>query len=244
MTRALIIGTAAGLLVWAPHEARAQWVVTDPVQHILSQLGLTDQATQIAKAVAQLQQLQRNYQMLMNQYQAIAHLSDQVTGIARGLTTTPTLQNPLPGLGQIQSLVNGVVKPSGSGSQYLQTNTYYTPNGTDPGAQELIRRQQATAGIQGMATDALNSLEQRAASLKEFLGSIASSPDIQQTAAINARLQLEQNYVAAQQAQATNLMTLAASQQAVAQNRAEEMAQKDAADWQAKTESAWSMGQQ
>ena len=243
MKRTFIIGAAAGLLIWAPHEAHAQWIVADPVQHILSQLGLVDQATQIAKAVAQLEQLQQSYQMLMSQYQAIAHIPQEVTGIASGLTTTPTLQNPLPGIGQLQGLVNGITPPSGYGSQYLQTNTYYTPNSTDPGAQELIRRQQATAGIQGMATDALHSLEQRSTALKEFLGSIGGSPDIQQTEAVNARLQLEQNYVAGQQAQAANLMTLATAQQAVTQNRAEEIAQKDAAAWQAKTESSWSMGQ-
>jgi hypothetical protein len=77
----------------------------------------------------------------------------------------------------------------------------------------------------------------------EFLDKIGGSPDIQQTAAINARLQLEQNYVAGQQTQAANLMTLATAQEAVTQNRAEEIARKDAADWQAKTESSWSMGQ-
>ena len=68
MKRTFIIGAAAGLFIWAPHKAHAQWVVTDPVQHILSQLGLADQATQIAKAVAQLEQLQQSYQMPVSQY--------------------------------------------------------------------------------------------------------------------------------------------------------------------------------
>lgn len=147
--------------------------------------------------------MQRQYQMLTSQYKAIAHLPQNVAGMASGLTTSPTLQNPFPQSYAITNITNGsALGPvTELANQLQQTNTYYAPTGDDAAAIEMRARSGGLAGIQAMAVNAMHSLEQRSASLGQFLSGIGSSPDVQQSAAIQARLQLEQNYVATQQAQ-------------------------------------------
>ena len=63
--------------------------------------------------------------------------------------------------------------------------------------------------------------------------------DVQQSAAIQARLQLEQNYAARQQAAATNLATLASAQSGVNQQQDIEAARRSAESWENATASAW-----
>src|SRR5690349_8315773 len=185
--------------------------------------------------------MQQQYQMLYSQYQAIAHLRQNITGMASGLTTSPTLQNPFPQSYALTGIMNGTAlgPVNGLANQFRQSNAYYEPQGDDPAAVEMRRRADGLSGIQAMATNAMHSLEQRASSLGEFLSGIGESPNIQQTAAIQARLQLEQNYVATQQAQATNLKVLADAQAQANQLRDTQIARKSADDWYDKTNGIW-----
>ena len=125
----------------------------------------------LGKWVDQLQAMQRQYQMLTSQYQAIAHLPQNVAGMASGLTTSPTLQNPFPQSYAITNITNGsALGPvTGLANQLKQTNTYYAPTGDDAAAVEMRTRSGGLAGIQAMAVNAMHSLEQRSASLGQFL---------------------------------------------------------------------------
>lgn len=234
MKRILLVGSFVGALTYAS-VARAQIPVTDAGSHLLQQLGIANQVRELAHWVEQLQAMERQYQELVYQYQAIAHLPQNIAGMARGLTTSPSLMNPFPQVGQISGILNGssLGPVTGLANRFRDANRYYDPTGDDPAAVEMRLRAEGTSGIQAMAANAIESLQDRIASLHEFLDGIGDSPDIQQTAAIQARLQLEQNYVAAQQAQATNLATLAAAQGRADQQRELERARADAEAWRA-----------
>jgi conjugal transfer/entry exclusion protein len=231
MKRILLAGIC--LLAFAPR-AHALFgagdVVFDPTMHAEQ---LLNDARQAGDALKQLQQLQQQYQMLHSQYEAIAHLPQTIMSMGRSLITTPTLQNPFPQSYQLQGILSGnsLGPVDGVASGFRQLNTYYEPKGDDPAAVELRRRADSTSGIQALATNAMHSLEQRAAALKDFIGGISASPDLQETVAIGDRLQLENNYASGQQAQAANLKVLADAQVQVNQQRDAEAARQDAADW-------------
>jgi hypothetical protein len=147
-------------------------VVFDPTMHAEQLLG---NARRAADALKELQQLQQQYAMLRNQYEAIAHLPQTITNMGRSLITTPTLQNPFPQSYQLQGILSGnsLGPVDGVASGFRQMNTYYEPKGDDPAAVELRRRADSTSGIQALATNAMHSLEQRAAALKDFIGGIS-----------------------------------------------------------------------
>ncbi len=208
-------------------------IVSDPGSYV-------NQATEIGKLVAQLNQLQQQYQVMTQQYAAIAHLPQNIEGIASSLTTGG-LRNAMPSVTQLGTLLDGTDAGSWGGlaSGYNDRDRYADPTGDDPGAVEMLKQRSGLANIQAVATNNIQSLQQRAASLGDFLGSIGSSPDIQQTAAIQARLQLEQNFVATQQAQATNLQVLANAQAQVSQQRANEASRQSAEEWRNQTAGVW-----
>jgi hypothetical protein len=227
MKRVLLAGIAA-LALSGTQPARAVIPVTEdgPL------LGITTQGwiKEAADAVKQLQELQRQYAMLTQQYEAIAHLPQNAMNMGRGLIASPSLQNPFPQSGQLSGIMSGsALGPVAAlAGQFRQSNTYYEPQGDDPAAVEMRRRADGVSGVQAMATNAMHSLEERSASLKEFIGGISASPDIAETQAITARLQLEQNYASVQQAQVQQLMVLAKAQEQATQLRAEERRRQDA----------------
>ncbi len=179
---------------------------TQGVQQLISLgKGIAAWAEQKASQMVQsLSWYQQQYGALMQQYEAIAHLPRQIGSIASSLTS-PTLQNPIPNVGSLTGIMSGSAlgPTAGLAGQFLGTNTYYRTNSTDPAAQEALQRDNGFAGMQSLATGALQSLQLRAAALPEFRGAIDSSTDIQQTMAINARLSVEQNIATNQQAQAS-----------------------------------------
>ena len=217
---ALLAGTAL-LSIVAASPAYAQWEVNDPGTHINTALTL-------AQAIETVVQLKMTYDQIVSTYEAIAHAPDGITGLASALNAMG-MRNPYPQTGQVPGIVNGTGFGSISGlaQQFMALNRYHTPEGDDFAAQEMLRRAQATAGVQGMALQAMQAVEKRAEDLGVFLAAIGDSPDIQQTMAINARLQLEQNFVAGQQAQAQQLAVLQHAQDDVARQRAEEKHRQD-----------------
>jgi type IV secretion system protein VirB5 len=241
MTRALLGSIALGsLLVLAP-AARAQGMpVIDTLGNMYHALEQSELVQQTANAVRQLEELQRQYQMMTYQYQAIAHVPQQVMSMGSALTS-PTLQNPLPEVSQFSGILSGnsLGPVTGLANTVVSTDRYYEPTGSDAGATEMIRRRSSTSGIEAMAMNGIASLQAQTKSLGEFLSSIGSSPDVQQSAAINARLALEQNYAARQQASATHLQTLAMMQQAVSQQRDTEASRQDAEQWRDATAAAF-----
>lgn len=233
MRSILLASTVAALTcVAAIHPARAILGVGDVV------IDPTAIAQQAKDMLSQLNTLHQQYDTLRSQLAAISHVPQEAMGAASSLTQMPSLQNPFPQAGSLQGLLNGS-SPLSSATTFLDGNRVYAPSGTDFAATEMLARGQSTANLQSIATGAMQAIERRASSLREFFGTIGSSPDVQETSAIQARLAVEQNFVSGQQVQATQLANLIALQNRVDQQRASEAARRNEEELQEHTASAW-----
>ncbi|MGE4043376.1 MAG: type IV secretion system protein [Acetobacteraceae bacterium] len=222
MTNARRLKRAAALLALvalASGGAKAQLVVECPKCH--------SEVTDTLRWMQQAKDMVASLERMKQQYEAIAHLPDNVMGMANRLTTTPSLQNPFPQAGIISRAMGGEGITDGAAAM-MEQNRFYEPQGDDWTAQEMNRRSAATANIQAMAIRHMQAIEERQQSLTEFYAGIEASPDIQQSAAIQARLQLEQNFAVSQQAQAQQLASLVQLQNRVDAQRIEEKQRKDA----------------
>jgi type IV secretion system protein VirB5 len=215
MRKILLAGTAALALVSAL-PVRADLPVID--------------VTSIGKLLAQIQILQQQLNTLISTYTALAHDVSGVNGLASTLNL-PGLQNPLPMTGLMPGAISGITAPSALGGawsglagQYLSYNQVYQPGAlgaTDWQAQQLQKNANYIASIQAIATQNLQALETRASEIPQIQASLSAASTIQDVTAIQSRLASEQNFVAAQAAQAQNLQLLL-----VAQREAEEQAQQ------------------
>jgi type IV secretion system protein VirB5 len=209
--------TSVGLLAMAGFAGTsyAQTVVIDPA--VISQI------------VLQLKQMIAEYQVLQSSLAAVQHGSPNIMGIAPGLMSG---QMRLPG--SSASMMPGLNFGSGltsGGSSFYGQNHVYTPTGTDWQAQELQRRQVATANIQGESQTGMTQIAARIASLAQLEASIQSQPDVTAVAAVNARINAEHAYLANESNNVSNLRLLQQSQATVDQQRAEQHDRQQAEQW-------------
>lgn len=203
----------------------------------LAQVPVIDNAS-LANLVRQLQEAEQQYQELVNQYNELkatyAAVDQNVNPNqwSQQLDTT-TMQNSVPDTSLLPNMLDGLSPPSSLGGnigslaqQYYGLNKVYIPTGTDFASTQIQQGANQTANIEAIATQNLQSLEAREQDLPAIQSQLTSATTIQQVASIQARLAAEQNYVGAQQAQATNLQLLAseenrAGQEAAAQENAQ-----------------------
>jgi hypothetical protein len=138
---ALLAGTALLVLAVAP-AARAQGIPVYDNANFLSQVK------ELAEWAKQLQAMEEQYRQLVRTYEAIAHAPDGVTALATALNAVEQ-RNPYPQTAQIPEIAKGTGSISGLTRQFMDLNRYHQPEGDDFTAQELVRRAQATAGVQG-----------------------------------------------------------------------------------------------
>ncbi len=183
-----------------------------------SNLAQTTLAAQ--RALSELQQLTAQYNQLVMTYQMLTNPTD-VLGMATGLAT-PTLQNPLPAVTVLNTLVGGQTAASGAGAQFYNQSHIYTPTDGSVASTQLIASANSIANLQGVASTNLQSIQQRLALLPALVTALSAATSITQVNAINGRIAVEANYVQAQQAQAQNLSILASQQEASARQQAQE----------------------
>ncbi|HQT84932.1 MULTISPECIES: type IV secretion system protein [Acidiphilium] len=189
----------------------------------LAQVPVIDSAS-ILQLVNQLNEARQQYAELVSQYQQLkqtyAALSQDVNPNqwAQQLEQ-PLMQNSMPNTTLLPSALAGISPPSELGGnlsslaqQYLGQNRVYQPQGQDFQARQMREQANATAAMEAMATQNLQSLQAREADLPQIQQQLNSATTIQQVSAIQARLAAEQNYVTAQNAQAANLQVLAMEQ--------------------------------
>ena len=190
-----------------------------------------DAAAVAAKWVQQAEQMKEQYQQLLYTVESLQHLNPGSLSVAEGLLNNATR---LPG--SVPEVVPGYnfgSTLSGPGQQFYDQNHYYTPQGNDWTAQEMQRRQYATANLQGEAQTGLTTIQARLASLTELENSIPAQPDIQATAAFNARINAEKMYLVNETNHIQNLQLLQQTQARVDQQRAEQHGRKEAEEWAA-----------
>jgi hypothetical protein len=224
MRRALLLSAVPMLLT--AHSAWSQQVVICPTctQEIPAVLNY---AAVIAKWVQQAEQMREQYQQLVWTYESLHHMNPQSLTTAAGLLT-----NRLPGSGaaEMPALAYGS-NLSGHGQQFYNQSHYYTPEGHDWNAEEMQRREYATANLQGEAQAGMTRIAERVASLNELQASIPEQPDVQATDAINASFSSEQAFLANESNHINNLRTLQASQQAVDIQRSEQHSRQQIDEW-------------
>jgi hypothetical protein len=186
-------------------------------------------AAVIAKWVQQAEQMRLQYEQLVYTYESLHHLNPQSLSVAAGLLNNA---QRLPGSGAAEMPgLNYGTNLSGAGQQFYNQNHYYTPDGDDWNAQEMQRRQYATANLQGEAQTHINAIEGRLAGLNELQASIPDQPDVTAVTAINARISSEQAFLANEQNHLHNLRLLQQTQQSVDQQRAEQHSREQIDAW-------------
>ena len=217
----LLLATVCLCASLAP--ARAVIPVTD-------ELGLPQWLQQTASAAQQVAQLRQSYTQLTNVYGSLAHLNS-VAGVATVLGQ-PLVRNSMPGAGTVGNLLSGGTSVGGlanTAQSFLQRNQVYRPTGTDAGALAMNSNAMSLANVQAMAQQSLDSIQTRMSGLDELQATIDGQPDVQALAAVQARIASEGTFIQAQQVQATQLQTLAATQ-AQAQLQAEQQSRRQSAD--------------
>jgi hypothetical protein len=227
MRRSVLL--AAPMLLTA-HLAWAQAVVICPTctQEIPAALNYV---AVLARWAQQFQQMEAQYQQLVETYESLHHLNAQSLTTAAGLLGNAqhlagSAAAELPGLNYGANL-------SGAGQQFYNQNHYYTPEGEDWNALEMKRRQYATANLQGEAQTSIEAIEKRLAGLNELQASIPEQPDVTAVAAINARINSEQAFLANETNHIQQLQLLQQTQTHVDQQRAEQHSRELSDKWDA-----------
>ena len=216
------------LLPAAKAHAQAAVFCANCTEEITAQINY---ALVLANWVSQLEQMRQHYQQLIYTVESLKHPNPGSLDVAQGLLNNATR---LPGSAAAEMPgMNYGSNLSGAGQQFYDQNHYYTPQGNDWTAQEMQRRQYATANLQGEAQTGLTTIQARLASLTELENSIPAQPDIQATAAFNARINAEKMYLANETNHVQNLQLLQQTQARVDQQRAEQHGRKEADEWAA-----------
>ena len=180
----LVVAVLVGVAV--PLAARAQVPVID--------------GTAIAQLINQLREAEQQYNELVQSYDQLRGTYQALTGMVNPnqwaqQLEQPFLQDPLPDTNIIPSLLDGLSPPSELGGnlanlaqQYLGQNQVYQPQGQDFQATQLRDAANSTAEMEAVATQNLQSLQQREADLTQLQDQLSSAGTIQQVASIQARL--------------------------------------------------------
>ena len=209
MRSMLLAGTAA-VVLFTSDGAWAQVAVYDGANFGNTARSVVQGAQQLQQLAHQLQTMQQQLTTAQQTFESLAHLptselqsfSSQfnVTALRNILPTSPaTLGNIMngSGLGNMGSL----------GQQYSSQNRIYQPQSSDFAAQQMTSNANSIAGVQALANQLFFSSSQHIAAIQTLEGELSSAPDEKTVGDLQARVQTEQTYLAAQQVQAQSIQT-------------------------------------
>lgn len=209
MRKLLLVGTA---LCGFGSQAFGQLPVSDVGTHILEQLGIANQITELQRWVTQLQGMQQQLQQLQTTYQALSHVTDM--GTAVGALGSLGIQNPLPvNAYAVQGMMSAGTNPGGLlsslngflGSTNTTNRVYTAPDPNSFMSQQINANGGGLAGAQALALQLYQSAADRMPLLRELQARISTSKDPAEREALIARIGVEQAYIQNSQTQATNL---------------------------------------
>ena len=225
-TRKLLLVSTVLLPVLGVHGAHAQIPVIDAGS--IAQL-----VQQVATAGHQLQQLQLQYNQMVQQYNALAKLTTM--GSIEPQLLSPINQNPMmPDANQAMAFLNGGSLTgqgqAGSNAQSLfNQNHVYTSSTPGFLGTEMTRNANSVAALMGAAQLLYATAQSRISSLSNLQAQLNSAHDPKDVLDLQARLQSEGTFIQNQQQQAQALMTVAQMQQANERQRYQEQRQSDIA---------------
>jgi type IV secretion system protein VirB5 len=223
------IGIAGGTTA-----TRAQMAVVD--HGSIAQL-----VDQVQTAAQQLNVLKQAYDTATQTYQQVYQTYAMLTRFANpnGIATeleAPFLQNPMSSVTGLPNVISGASSFAGIGnnlgnlvSAFSNLNRVYSPTGSDFTATSINQQANSISNLLALATQNLQSLQQRTGGLQALQDRLGTASDIQAVTSVNARIAAEQGYIQTQSAEATSLQT-AAQMQLAAQRAAQEQKQRQDAD--------------
>ena len=236
MTRWRLLALAGLLvmgLIGVPRPAEAQIfggkIVFDP--------SVFEQVLQQARqGLQQLQQLQRDGQILESQYQQLRTFYRsfaQLTNVSQlaSLLESPSVMDPLPQITGLESMLSGEGFTGHLGSlvrQFEQQNEVYSPTGTDWQARQMRRNAAITAGQEALGSALYNGAAQRIAGMAQLNSDLGSAEDPKQTLDLIARADIENGIAQSQEVQAQSIAIMQRAQQDNARQRYQ---QEQRAEW-------------
>ncbi|MBV8615777.1 MAG: hypothetical protein JOY66_18695 [Acetobacteraceae bacterium] len=188
--------------------------------------------TAVNQAIQEVEQLKQEVQTMRGVFGALAHPSD-ILGATAGLNGN-SLGQVLPNGQELQADVSGTGDGgalAGQSQQYLQQDQVYKTSDTDFQAQMMVRAAQRNANIRALAQNASDALQQRATGIDDLSQRLSTAKDVTDFAALQDRLQVEQNRVADIQAQIPTLYLMAQQQEKVDQEQQLENRRKSIDDY-------------
>jgi type IV secretion system protein VirB5 len=175
--------------------------------------------TRIAEAARALQQALAQYRMLEATYNSLAHATD-VGGVAAALGgATRTF---MPGAGQAAGLLSGSGSIYGAANSLLALGRYADVGTESPWAQEMQRRELATANFRAIGQAGLEASQRSVLSLSSLLDRITGAQDVTEVGAVNGALAVEQQNIEHHKAQIAQVQMMLAAEERVERQRAEQ----------------------
>ncbi|MBX9699204.1 MAG: type IV secretion system protein [Acetobacteraceae bacterium] len=173
----------------------------------------------IAEAARALQQAIAQYRMLEATYNSLAHATD-VSGVAAALGgATRTF---MPEAGQVAGLLSGSGSFYGAANGLLALGRYADVGTGSPWAQEMQRRELATANFRAIGQAGLEASQRSVLSLSSLLDRITGSQDVTEVSAVNGALAVEQQNIEHHKAQIAQVQLMLAAEERVERQRAEQ----------------------
>jgi hypothetical protein len=233
MIRKSLLAGIAVLALAAP--AHAQIPVTDGGLISQGWEELANWATELESWAKQLTAMQQQLQTMLGLYNAVTHAPNVAAGLETALGYLG-LTNALPvNPWAVQQLISGNntnfagigAAISGLVNQSWASNHVYTPTTGSFADQQMIAKANGLAGTQGLASQLYQSISEERPILQQLHDAILAAPDLKDVADLQARYQLVATDMQSKVAQFQTVQQMAATQQAVWQQQADEQDSKN-----------------
>lgn len=183
----------------------------------------------LARWGTQLQDMERQYQNLQYQLHALTNVPQNLVSMVQGLLNNG-VRNPLGMIGgNLQAMMRGETTGSCYGAQdFLTGNSYAAAQGNDFMARWINNSAARNAGLQACTQQMFTSVQDRLNELPGLLTELQNAQDVTQINAISARIQQENQTIAAQQQQVLLMAQMTATQRAMAEDQIVQKQRSDA----------------
>jgi hypothetical protein len=177
----------------------------------------------LAQAIATVQQLQQQFTMLQRTYNTLAHTTS-ISGVASALGGFSTFTQPRSGAAMAGGRGQGTV---GTGAAQMQADRLYASPTRDEWQQEMERREQSTGNIKAMIERNMLDVEEQMDALDSIKADLEAAPDTTAVQAHVGAITLAANKLQGQQTQLLQAQALLAAEERVTAQRAEQMRRRD-----------------
>ncbi len=230
MMRNMLLATVSAAALCLSSQARAQWPTADALADANTLSTANSAATSMQTLKDQLENMGKQLTAMQNINSGLIHAPANALQATSSSFNIPGLRNVLPtASSQLGGVMNGsnLGNMGGLGTQYLNTNRVYQPQGSDFAATHMQTSAKSIAGVQATSDQLYQSASSHMARMQDLEVQLNDSPDAKTTADLQARIAAEQTYLQAQQVQAQSITNW---QQAQVRNEQEQSDEKQRQD--------------